>query len=89
MSDQEPSRLKGGSKTKGGSPDRWENEGGAAKPVSKTGREKRFALAETEECILQCLGAAVMMQWNDLPTDVRRQLFAHTASLGEPATRPN
>jgi hypothetical protein len=84
MIDQQPRRLTDGSKAKAGSLDRWENEGGAARPASKTGRDKHIALAETEEHILQCLGAAVIMQWNDLPTDVQRRLFAHTVSLGEP-----
>jgi hypothetical protein len=88
MIDQQPRRLKGGSKAKAGSLGRWENEGGAARPASKRGRGKHILLAETEENILQCLGAAVIMQWNDLPTDVQRKLFAHSVSVGEPSHTP-
>ena len=36
-----------------------------------------------EERILQCLGAAVLLQWNDLPTPIQRQLFEHAVSMGE------
>jgi hypothetical protein len=84
MIDQQPVRAEKGSAAKARSLERWENEGGAAEPVSKAGRDKRVALARTEEHILECLGAAVIMQWNDLPTDVQRKLFACTASFGEP-----
>src|SRR5438034_6483894 len=30
-----------------------------------------------EEHILRCLGAAVIMEWNDLPTQIERELFQH------------
>jgi hypothetical protein len=30
------------------------------------------------ECILKCLGAAVIMQWIDFPTDIGRNIFANT-----------
>ena len=40
-------------------------------------------LSEGEERILQCLGAAVLLQWNDLPTPIQRQLFEHAAAMGE------
>jgi hypothetical protein len=40
-------------------------------------------LSEDEERILQCLGAAVLLQWNDLPTPFQRQLFEHAVSMGE------
>ena len=30
------------------------------------------SLAKEEEHILRCLGAAVIMQWDDLPTDIQR-----------------
>ena len=32
-------------------------------------------LAEEEERILRCLGAAVIMQWNTLPTKLQKELF--------------
>jgi hypothetical protein len=28
-------------------------------------------------------GAAVIMQWDDLPMDIRRELFEHAISMGE------
>jgi hypothetical protein len=40
-------------------------------------------LAETEEHILRCLGAAVIMQWNTIPTKIQRELFDTAGSLGE------
>jgi hypothetical protein len=40
-------------------------------------------LSEGEERILQCLGAAVLLQWNDLPTPIQRQLFEHAVAMGE------
>ena len=62
---------------------RWENEGGALQPSSQNDRERHAALAE-EEHVLRCLGAAVIMQWNDLPTKIQRDLFDHAISMGEP-----
>jgi hypothetical protein len=60
---------------------RWEWEGGA---TMEPEWEKRAALIEEEEHILHCLGAAVILRWNSLPTDVQRQLFASAASLSDP-----
>jgi len=40
-------------------------------------------IAESEEHILRCLGAAVMMQWNTIPTKLRRELFDSASSMGE------
>ena len=62
---------------------RWENEGGALQPSSQNDRERHAALAE-EEHVLRCLGAAVIIQWNDLPTSIQRDLFDHAISMGEP-----
>ena len=59
---------------------RWENEGGR----TDADWEKRAALVEEEEHILQCLGAAVVTRWNDLPTEVQRELFASAVSVTEP-----
>jgi hypothetical protein len=39
-------------------------------------------LADEEEHILRCLGAALMMQWNTLPTKLRRELFDNAGSMG-------
>jgi hypothetical protein len=39
-------------------------------------------LAE-EEHILRCLGAALIMQWNTLPTELQRMLVDNAGSMGE------
>ena len=41
------------------------------------------ALAKQEEHVLRCLGAAVIMQWNTLPTKLRRELFDNAGTMGE------
>jgi len=60
---------------------RWDNEGGAvglpATPDTMLSRD--------EERILKCLGAAVIMQWNDLPTGIQRDIFADATSMSDPA----
>lgn len=60
---------------------RWDNEGGASVPEPDE-KSDIGVLAREEEHILQCLGAAVITRWNDLPTDIQRQLFQHAVSLG-------
>jgi hypothetical protein len=40
------------------------------------------ALAQEEEHILRCLGAAVVMRWDQLPTDIQRDLFDKAGSVG-------
>ena len=62
---------------------RWNNEGGAAKGASQKAREDMTSLAREEEHILRCLGAAVIMQWDDLPTAIQRELFDHAISMGK------
>jgi hypothetical protein len=59
---------------------RWDNEGGAAKGAPQKARDE---LAKEEEHILRCLGAAVIMQWDDLPTAIQRELFEHAISMGK------
>lgn len=60
---------------------RWDNEGGAvgAPPTPDT------QLSRDEERILKCLGAAVIMQWNDLPTGIQRDIFMDATSMSDPA----
>jgi hypothetical protein len=41
------------------------------------------ALAATEEQVLRCLGAAVIMQWNSIPKKLQRQLFDNAGSMGD------
>jgi hypothetical protein len=40
-------------------------------------------LAAEEEHVLRCLGGALIMQWNTLPTKLQRELFDHAGSMGE------
>jgi rubrerythrin len=47
------------------------------KPIART------TTAETEERILRCLGAAVIMQWNTIPTKLQRELFDTAGSMGD------
>jgi hypothetical protein len=63
---------------------RWENEGGSLDADWK----KRVGLIQEEDRILHCLGAAVIMRWNNLPTEVQREIFASAASLGDPIDAP-
>jgi hypothetical protein len=44
--------------------------------------EDRTALAEEEE-ILKCLGAAVLMRWNTVPTKLQRELFDCASAIGD------
>jgi hypothetical protein len=60
----------------------WDNEGGAAKGASQKDRDDLTFLDKKEERILRCLGAAVIVQWNDLPTDIQHELFEHAMSMG-------
>ena len=62
---------------------RWDNEGGAAKGAPQEDRDDLTSLAKEEEHILRCLGAAVIMQWSDLPTDIQHELFEQAISMGK------
>jgi hypothetical protein len=37
-------------------------------------------LSEKEENALRCLGAAVLLLWDDLPTNIQRELFQSATS---------
>ena len=37
-------------------------------------------LADDERRVLECLGAAVVLQWNDLPMPLQRDLFRSAAA---------
>jgi hypothetical protein len=39
--------------------------------------------AGEEDRILRCLGAAVMMRWNTIPTKLQRELFDNASSVAE------
>lgn len=62
---------------------RWENEGGATASAEQDD-DGRVVLSQAEQRILQCLGAAVIAQWAELPTDVKKALFEHAVSSGDP-----
>jgi hypothetical protein len=49
----------------------------------RTNREDRTVLAEEEEQILRCLGAAVIMRWNTVPTKLQRELFDCASTIGD------
>jgi len=57
---------------------------GASSQDDYTGKAvARPTVAETEEHILRCLGAAVIMQWNTIPTKLQRELFDTAGSMGD------
>ncbi len=64
--------------------DRWDDEGGAAES-SRADLGPALALHAAEERVLRCLGAAVIMQWNDLPTEIQRKLFEGATSMNDSA----
>ena len=41
------------------------------------------ALAQAEDHILRCLGAAVILHWNTIPTKLQRELFDTAGSMGD------
>jgi hypothetical protein len=41
-------------------------------------------LAQQEEHLLRCLGAAVIMQWDALPPHTQRQLFDSATTMSDP-----
>jgi hypothetical protein len=51
--------------------------------VAEQGQSRGEALAGEEEHILRCLGAAVIMQWNALPTTLQREIFDTAGSVGK------
>ena len=46
-------------------------------------RSRGEVLAAEEEQVLRCLGAAVIMQWNTLPTSLQREIFDTAGSVGK------
>jgi hypothetical protein len=58
----------------------WDNEGGSVRSEANA----QMVLDEVEKKILRCLGAAVIVQWNELPTEIQRRLFQHAVTMGEP-----
>jgi hypothetical protein len=59
--------------------DRWNEEGGA--PAGEWPLPYEVGdLLEPERRVLECLGAALVSEWSNLPTDVQRRLFEHATS---------
>src|SRR5450755_751462 len=52
-------------------------------PALKHREAGNATLGAEEGRILQCLGAALIMEWNTLPTGLQRDLFNETGSNGE------
>jgi hypothetical protein len=51
--------------------------------IDEQDRTRGAALAVEEEQVLRCLGAAVIMQWNTLPTSLQREIFDTAGSVGK------
>jgi hypothetical protein len=51
--------------------------------IAERDRPHGVALAAEEEHVLRCLGAAVIMQWNTLPTTLQREIFDTAGSVGK------
>jgi hypothetical protein len=49
--------------------------------VAEKDRTRGAALAAEEEHVLRCLAAAVIMQWNTLPTSLQREIFDTAGSV--------
>ena len=59
--------------------DRWDEEGGAPATLWPLPYEIGDLL-DVERRVLECLGAALVSEWNGLPTEVQRRLFERAAS---------
>jgi hypothetical protein len=64
-----------------------ENEEWMAVNIDRTIRRRKYrddraGLAEEEEQILRCLGAALIMRWNTVPTKLQRELFDCASTIG-------
>jgi len=51
--------------------------------VAEQDRSRGTTLAAEEEHVLRCLGAAIIMQWNSLPTTLQREIFDTAGSVGK------
>jgi hypothetical protein len=51
--------------------------------IDEAGRARGAVLAAEEEQVLRCLGAAIIMQWNSLPTSLQREIFDTAGSVGK------
>jgi hypothetical protein len=49
----------------------------------KIGDDRTGLADEDEEKILRCLGAALLLRWNTVPTKLQRELFDCASTLGD------
>jgi hypothetical protein len=63
---------------------RWESEGGAL-PTGPQGEGDPARFASQDLRILQALGAAVLANWNELSTGIRKRLFESAVASGAAA----
>jgi len=63
-------------------PDKDDTERLTLPPEARGGGEGP-PLSEDEEQVLRCLGAAVIMRWNTLPTKLQKELFDNASSVGD------
>jgi hypothetical protein len=52
------------------------------KYIAEQDRPRGVALAAEEEHVLRCLGAAVIIEWNALPTMLQREIFDTAGTAG-------
>ncbi len=52
-------------------------------PLPEPRGTNEATLAAEQEHILRCLGAALIMQWSTLPTELQKKLFDNAGSMGE------
>ncbi len=63
---------------------RWDDEGGAIEAVASPALVAEIkGLTLPERQILECLGAAVVTLWNDLPRDFQRTIFSASSADGD------
>lgn len=67
--------------------DRWAEECGIEKSPDGSRLYRDVELQTLEERILRCLGAAVILQWDDLPATMRHGLFDDAALMSDPKQR--
>ena len=51
--------------------------------IAEQDRPRGVALAVEEQHVLRCLGVAVIMEWNTLPTLLQREIFDTAGSVGK------
>ena len=61
----------------------WEDEGGSSWAFPAAASDRIDGLAGPERHVLECLGAAVVLAWNELPMNVQRAVFRHASAVNE------